>query len=73
VIPSWIQRVSDWVPLTYGLRALRRALLEGWTMRQILPDVEMLVLFDAVLLMGSVAAFALALRYARRAGTLAQY
>lgn len=73
VIPSWIQRVSDWIPLTYGLRALRRALLEGWTLRQILPDVEMLVLFDTVLLLVACAAFAAALRYARRAGTLAQY
>ena len=73
VIPSWIQRLSDWIPLTYGLRALRRALLEGWSLRQILPDVEMLVLFDAVLLLVSVSAFAVALRYARRAGTLAQY
>lgn len=73
VIPSWIQRVSDWIPLTYGLRALRRALLEGWTARQILPDLEMLVLFDAVLLMLAVTVFSLALRHARRAGTLAQY
>src|SRR6185295_1708273 len=29
VIPSWLQQVSVFVPLTYGLRALRRSLLDG--------------------------------------------
>ena len=73
VIPGWLQDVSAWIPLTYGLRALRRALLEGWTFAQILPDLEMLVLFVTVLLMVSVAAFAWALGHARRSGTLTQY
>ena len=73
VIPGWIQQVSAWIPLTYGLRALRRTLLEGWTLAQVLPDLEMLVLVEAVLLVVSSIAFAVALRYARRAGTLAQY
>jgi ABC-type multidrug transport system permease subunit len=72
-IPGWIQAVSAWIPLTYGLRAMRRALLEGWTLPQVLPDLEMLLLFDAVLLVIGVAAFAAALRHARRSGTLAQY
>ena len=73
VIPGWIQSVSAWIPLTYGLRALRRTLLEGWTLAQVLPDLEMLVLFDAVLLVVSGVMFAAALHHARRAGTLAQY
>lgn len=73
VIPGWIQGVSAWIPLTYGLRALRRTLLEGWTFAQVLPDLEMLVLFDAVLATVAAVAFAAALRHARRAGTLAQY
>ena len=72
-IPGWLQEVSAWIPLTYGLRALRRALLEGWSFWEILPDLEMLVLFDAVLLMVAAAAFAWALDYARRGGTLTQY
>lgn len=73
VIPGWLQELSAWIPLTYGLRAMRRALLEGWSFQQILPDVEMLILFDAVLLMVSAALFAWALDYARRTGTLTQY
>ena len=54
-------------------RALRRLLLEGWTLAQVLPDLEMLLLFDAVLVTIAALAFSAALRHARRAGTLAQY
>lgn len=72
-IPGWLHSLSSWIPLTYGLRALRRVLLEGWTFMQILPDLEMLLLFDTVLLLAGSVAFGAALRYARRAGTLAQY
>lgn len=73
IIPSWLQSMSDWVPLTYGLRALRMAILEGRGLPALLPDLEMLVLFDAVLMMIAVAAFSAALRYARRNGTMGQY
>lgn len=73
VIPGWLRDLSSFIPLTYGLRALRRSLLEGWTLTQILPDLEVLLFFDAVLLLVATIAFSAALRHARRAGTLAQY
>ncbi|HEY7877178.1 MAG TPA: ABC transporter permease [Gemmatimonadaceae bacterium] len=73
VMPSWIPRLSDAVPLTYGLRALRQTLLDGVPFRDVLPDVATLVGF--VLLLTALSLFALseALHYARRSGTLAQY
>ncbi|HEX6533541.1 MAG TPA: ABC transporter permease [Gemmatimonadaceae bacterium] len=73
VIPSWIQKLSDVVPLTYGLRALRQTLLEGVPFSAVVPDVVTLVGF--VVLLNAVSLFALAeaLHYARRTGTLAQY
>ena len=73
VIPTWIQHVSAVLPLTYGLRALRRVLLEGLPLSAVLGDVTILAAMTAVLLAGSAVAFAAALRYARRTGTLAQY
>lgn len=73
VIPSWIQQISDFVPLTYGLRALRRTLLEGMAPSAVWGDLAVLLLFIAVLAAISAWAFSLSLRYARRAGTLAQY
>lgn len=73
VIPSWIQHVVQAVPLTYGLRALRQALLEGMPLRYIAADIAIVAGFAAVLLGISLAAFTWALRYARRSGTLAHY
>jgi ABC-2 type transport system permease protein len=73
VVPSWLAKISSFVPLTYGLRALRRCVIEGAPLVTLLPDIGMVVLFAVGL--GTVAylAFRWALQHARWAGTLAQY
>jgi ABC-type polysaccharide/polyol phosphate export permease len=73
VIPSWIERISDAIPLTYGLRALRRTILEGASIGEVLPDVMILSAFAAVLMLAGTGMFVLAFQYAKRSGTLAQY
>lgn len=73
VIPSWLQLGSYLVPLTYGLRALRQALLEGASFMTVSGDVAVLALFAAALLGAGSLVFGAALRYARATGTLAQY
>jgi ABC-2 type transport system permease protein len=74
-IPSWIQNLSAFIPLTYGLKALRLVLLEGLplTNPEVARDLGMLVLFIAVLTAIGAALLAWAFRYARRAGTMGQY
>ena len=73
VIPSWLQSASAVLPLTYGLRALRRVLLQGQSLAAVGTDVGILAAFGVLLtLLGAVALMA-ALRYARSQGTLAQY
>ncbi|NNG16276.1 MAG: ABC transporter permease, partial [Gemmatimonadales bacterium] len=71
VIPSWLEQVSRIVPLTYGLRAIRRTLLEGWSLRQVGDDVMILIGITAVLFALAIPVFLKALGYARRRGTLA--
>lgn len=73
VIPAWLQSLSAIVPLTYGLRSLRRTLLENAPLASVAGDIGILVLFIVVLSALSLAALSAALRYARRNGTLAQY
>ena len=73
VIPSWIQSLSSVVPLTYGLRALRRVWLDGAAFTDVLPDVLTLGAMAGVLMALGVGAFVIGMRYARRAGTLAHY
>jgi ABC-2 type transport system permease protein len=73
VIPSWIQYLSAVVPLTYGLRAFRRTLIEQSPLSEIALDLGILALLTLVLFGLSALALGWALRYARRMGTVAQY
>jgi len=73
VVPGWIKSIADFVPLAYGLRALRAVLLEGNSLLTVWRDVIVLVAWSAVSLAVSAIAFRAALRYARRVGNLAQY
>lgn len=73
VIPSWLQVVSGVLPLSYGLRALRRVLLQGVPLSGVADDLAILTAETAVLLAAGIGLMGLALRYARRQGTLAHY
>lgn len=73
VIPGWFEKVSVLLPMTYGLRALRGILLEHLSLHDVARDVAILSGFALVLMLGGTLAFGAALRYSKRAGTLAQY
>ncbi|HEX5438680.1 MAG TPA: ABC transporter permease [Gemmatimonadaceae bacterium] len=73
VIPSWLHGVSVAIPLTYGLRALRRVLLQGASLASVAGDAAIVAGFAAVLLVISTYTFRCALRHARRTGSLSQY
>jgi ABC-2 type transport system permease protein len=73
VIPSWLRSVSEYLPMSHGLRALRRVVLQEAPLSAVAPDL--LALAGAALFLHAVGAVAVnrALRYARHRGTLAQY
>jgi ABC-2 type transport system permease protein len=73
VVPSWLELVSACLPLTYGLRALRRVYLEGESLLAVSGDLAVMVMVGFVLLALTSSTLIWALRYARREGTLAQY
>jgi len=73
VIPGWIASISPFLPLTYGLTALRAVLLEGKSIVAVWSDLWVLVVFTVGALVVSSIAFRAALGYARRVGNLAQY
>ncbi|MCS7221040.1 MAG: ABC transporter permease [Anaerolineae bacterium] len=73
VLPGWLQGVSSLVPVTYALRAMRRALLVGVSTRALLPDMLILAAFGAFLLPISLLAFRFAVHRARVDGSLAHY
>lgn len=73
VMPVWLQRLAALLPITHALRGIRRALLAGAGLREVSTEIQVLLLFTAVLLPLGLGAFALALRRARVEGSLVQY
>lgn len=74
VIPSWIQNLAAFVPLTYGLRVMRRSWLQGdYHWATVGSDLTILALLTGVSLLIGTILFRMALQHARREGTLGQY
>jgi ABC-2 type transport system permease protein len=73
VIPGWIESISSFIPLTYGLTALRAVLLEGRSLLSVGREISILLAFTVVAMVLSMLVFRSALRYARKVGNLAQY
>ncbi len=73
VLPSWIKEAASLVPLAPGLKALRRVLLEGASLGDVGVELASLGVFASLLTMAGTLAMTIALRYARRAGTLSHY
>jgi len=73
VLPAWLQTVSHLLPMTYSLNGMRHALLQGYTLRELTPEIGTLVLFSAILVPLSLLAFRYAVRKAKMEGTLVHY
>jgi ABC-2 type transport system permease protein len=73
VLPGWMQTLAAWIPVTYALRAMRLALLQGASFSELQGDMLALLLFCLVLLPLSLVIFGLAVRLARIDGSLTHY
>lgn len=73
ILPRWLQFFSALLPVTYSLRGMRRALLQGGGFPVLKMDLAALVGFSVVLLPLSLAAFRYAVRRAKRDGSLTHY
>ncbi|HEY3175555.1 MAG TPA: ABC transporter permease [Candidatus Polarisedimenticolia bacterium] len=72
-LPRIVQPLSALLPITYTTDGVRRALLTGEGIVDLLPQIRVLLIFAAVLLPLGLYIFRIALRAARRDGTLVQY
>ena len=72
-MPAWMETLSSLLPITHALRALRGSLVRGEPLAALLPDLQILLLFIAVLLPAGILAFRFAVRKARQEGSLVQY
>jgi ABC-2 type transport system permease protein len=72
-LPGFLQFFARLLPISYTTEGVRRALLMGDGIADLMPQIRILFLFAAVLLPLGLFVFRLALRAARRDGTLVQY
>jgi ABC-2 type transport system permease protein len=73
LLPPWIRWASSLLPVTYALDGMRKCLLASVGFAEVLPDVAVLAAFDIVLLPLSLVAFRLAVRKAKKDGTLSHF
>ncbi len=73
VLPGWLQVFSYFLPITYSLRAMRHALLNGYSIVELAPDLGVLLLFTVILLPLSLLSFNYAVKRAKAEGSLSHY
>lgn len=73
VLPSWLRRFSYIIPLTYSLEGMRFALLKGYSLKELSPNIMGLGLFSMIMLPFSILGFRLAVNKAKRDGSLTHY
>jgi ABC-2 type transport system permease protein len=73
VLPEWLRFFSYFLPVTYSLEGLRMAILKGYSLTQLLPNVLILLLFSIIMLPISIFVFKYAVTIAKRDGSLTQY
>ncbi|HHT9138938.1 MAG TPA: ABC transporter permease [Candidatus Wunengus sp. YC60] len=73
VLPWWLQKLSYLLPVTYSMEGMRLSLLNGYSLKLLLPHIIGLTLFSLIMTPLSIAVFGYAVRKAKQDGTLTQY
>jgi ABC-2 type transport system permease protein len=73
ILPGYLQGISRLLPITYSLHGLRMAVLRGYGIGMIVPDLSALVLYCVLLLPLSIFLFKLAINKAKIDGSLVHY
>lgn len=73
VLPDWLSPLSRILPLTYALDAMRLAMLKGYSLFELRLDILVLLGFSVVFTPLSFLVFKMALKRAKKEGSLIQY
>lgn len=73
LLPSWLQGVSGLLPVTRALAVIRGSLLQGKGIAELDGDLAVLAILTVVLLPLGLVASRIAIRRAKREGSLVQY
>ena len=70
LLPHWLGTLSQLLPTTHALSAMRAAVIDGASWAAMAPDLGALLAFDLIGLPAGLWLFAAAVQYAKRVGTL---
>ena len=73
ILPGFLQECAYFLPITHSLNGLRLSLLKGYGFMSLLPDIKFLFIYSCVFFPVSVAFFKLALKKAKKDGSLIHY
>jgi ABC-2 type transport system permease protein len=73
VLPSWLSQLSLIIPITHALKAMRHALLQGYSLLQLWPELMILAIFAVFFFPLGLLAFHLAVQQVKVTGTLGHY
>jgi ABC-2 type transport system permease protein len=73
VLPDWLQTFSYILPVTYALEGMRLAMLQGYSLSRLMPNIAALMIFSIIMLPLSLLIFGYAVKKAKKDGTLTQY
>lgn len=73
ILPGWLQFISHFLPITYAIRGIQLAVFRGYSLSELYAELLPLLAFTALLLPLSLRAFELALKKARKDGSLTHF
>lgn len=73
VLPSWLQKISVFNPITYAIRGLQLAIYQGASIRQLEHEMGILLSFCIILVPLGIASWSWALRRVKIDGSLSLY
>ena len=73
VLPRWLQGLSELIPLTHALEAMRHALLQGAGLSDVAVPLAKLAVFAIVLPVAGFTTFSWATNLAKRYGSLTEF
>jgi len=73
ILPKWLQTLSGLLPITYSLRGIRYAILQGYSLSALSSEIFALLAFCSLLIPLSLICFRYAVRVTKRSGSLMKY
>ncbi len=70
VLPACLQKISFILPITYTLQAMRKSIITGASLKELIPELSSLAIFCLIFFPISIFSFKLALRKAKKHGSL---